>query len=289
MSNKHFRIIQLNAGRQKETQWSLINDYKTSSADILLIQKPYLYDNGDGNPSVPSHPKRTTFLPTAKSPALRIQHSYRSLLWTHERLSATQIPVESSDITVDLLEVADNFLIVISIYVPYGSNDSETEELLRSRLRLINLAHRYAEQLKDTKVEVMVGGDFNRYDQFWGRDKIAKSLRQGEGAQLVDWMMENDLQLLLPRGTSTYESYDGVNTSTIDLLFASENLKNLLTQCGISTTDHGSDHRPIECLFEICIDENPATLGRRLYEKADWDEFHGMHTAAPNLQNKVRP
>ena len=135
MNNKHFRIIQLNAGRQKETQWSLINDDRTSLADILLIQEPYIFDNGDGNPSVPTHPEWTTYLPTAKSQASRIQHSYRPLIWTQERISATQIPVESSDITAVLMEVANYLVIIISIYVPYGSNTSETKHLLRSRLR----------------------------------------------------------------------------------------------------------------------------------------------------------
>ncbi len=76
--------------------------------------------------------------------------------------------------------------------------------------------------------------------------------------------MEKDLQPLLPRGTPLYESYDGVNASTIDLLFASKNLTNLLTRCGILITDHGSDHRAIESLFEVSIDKNPATPGRRL-------------------------
>ncbi len=66
MNNKHFRIIQLNAARQKETQWSLIIDDRTSLADILLIKKPYIFDNGDGKPSVPTHPKWTIYLPTAK-------------------------------------------------------------------------------------------------------------------------------------------------------------------------------------------------------------------------------
>lgn len=85
--------------------------------------------------------------------------------------------------------------------------------------------------------------------------------------------MEHELQLLLPRGILTYGSYDGVNTSTIHHLFASENLTDLLIQCGISTTEHRSDHRPIQCLFEARVDENQATLGGQLYEKADWDEI----------------
>ncbi len=91
-------------------------------------------------------------------------------------------------------------------------------------------------------------------------------------------MMGKDLQLLLPRDTPTYKSYDGVNTSTIDLLFAFENLTNLLTWCGILITDHGSDHRAIESLFEVCIDKIPATQGRRLYENANWNEIQRRFT-----------
>ncbi len=158
--------------------------------------------------------------------------------------------------------------------MPYGSNTSDTEQLLKSRLKLIKLVYCYTEQLKGTKVELLVGGDFNRYDQFWVGDRIAKSPRQGEGARLVDRMMEKDLQLLLPRATPTYESYDGVNSSTIDLLFASENLTNLLTRCGsILITDHGSDHQAIESLFEVCIGKSPATPGQCLYEKANRNEI----------------
>ncbi len=64
-----------------------------------------------------------------------------------------------------------------------------------------------------------------------------------------------------------------MNASTIDLLFASENLTNLLTRYGILITDHGSDHRAIKSLFEVCIDESSATPGRRPYEKANWNEI----------------
>ena len=107
--------------------------------------------------------------------------------------------------------------------------------------------------MKGTKVELLVGGDFNRYDQFWDGDRIAKSSRQGEGARLVDWMMEKDLQLLLPQGTPKYESYDEMNASTIDLLFTSEDLTNLLTSCGILITDHGSNHRAKKVCLKIVL------------------------------------
>ena len=79
MNNNHFRIIQLNAGRQKETIWSLINDNRTTLADILLIQEHYIFDNGDRNLSVHTHLEWTIYLSTAKSQVLRIQNSYQLL------------------------------------------------------------------------------------------------------------------------------------------------------------------------------------------------------------------
>ncbi len=84
------------------------------------------------------------------------------------------------------MEMANYLVIIISIYMPYGSNTNETEPLLRSRLRLVHLTYYYVEQLKGTKVELLVGGDFNRYNQFWGVDRIAKSSRQEKRVRLAD-------------------------------------------------------------------------------------------------------
>lgn len=83
-------------------------------------------------------------------------------------------------------------------------------------------------------------------------------------------MLENKLQLLLPRGTPTYESYNGVNSSTIDLSLASQHLTNLLIKCEILPMEHGSDHWAIEILFEISFEEDLAPVGGLLYEKANW-------------------
>lgn len=83
-------------------------------------------------------------------------------------------------------------------------------------------------------------------------------------------MQENNLQRLLSRGTPTYESYNGVNSSTIDLSLASQNLIDLLLKCEVLPIKHGSDHRAIDILFELSFEEDLAPLGRRLYEKANW-------------------
>lgn len=80
MHNKQLRLIQLNVAKQKETQWSLLNDEETANADILLIQEPHIFDSGDEVPSAPTHPKWTTHLPITISQTAHIHHSVRSLI-----------------------------------------------------------------------------------------------------------------------------------------------------------------------------------------------------------------
>lgn len=225
MHSKQLCLIQLNAAKQRETQWSLLNDKETANADILLIQEPHIFVTGDGVPSAPAHPMWTTHLPTTISQTMHIRHSVRSLIWTHKRLTCTQIPVKSSDITAIMIEVARHLIVIISVYVPYGPTVNENGQLLQKMLKLIKATHQYAEQLKRKNAELLIGGDFNRHDQFWGGNQISCTPRQGEGARIIDFMLENDLRLLLARGTPTYESYNGVNTSTIDLSLASQHLQ----------------------------------------------------------------
>lgn len=96
-----------------------------------------------------------------------------------------------------MVEYAEHLVVVISLYVPYGANANENEQLLKTRLKLAKTAQQYVEQLKGKKIEIIIGGDFNRHDQLWGGSKISETPRQGEGARVIDFILENDLQLLL--------------------------------------------------------------------------------------------
>ena len=60
-----------------------------------------------------------------------------------------------------------------------------------------------------------------------------------------------------------------MNSSTINLTLASKHLANLLIECRILPVEHGSDHQAINIHFEMLFEEEPAPLGRRLYEKAN--------------------
>lgn len=71
-------------------------------------------------------------------------------------------------------------------------------------------------------MELFVAGDFNRHDSLWGGDRVVREARQGSSSQILDFMKDNDLQLLTPRGMVTWEQRG--QSSTIDLALATKRL-----------------------------------------------------------------
>jgi Endonuclease-reverse transcriptase len=74
-------------------------------------------------------------------------------------------------------------------------------------------------------------------------------VRQGEANQIIDLMSDLALSSLLPRGTKTWQG--GSYETTINLALASEELTGSTVKCSIYGTEHGSDHRAIETVFNI--------------------------------------
>ncbi|KAI2946871.1 hypothetical protein CBS147323_11233 [Aspergillus niger] len=123
-------------------------------------------------------------------------------------------------------------------------------------------------------VEVLIMGDFNRHDQFWGGDDVSLG-RQGEADPIIDLMNEYALSSLLKRGTKTWHGggYSGDCESTIDLVLASDNLTDSVIKCAILGTEHGSDHCAIETVFDAPW-SLPQHQGRLLLKNAPWKEIN---------------
>ena len=64
-------------------------------------------------------------------------------------------------------------------------------------------------------------------------------------------MAELALSSLLPRGTKTW--HGGDYETTIDLVLASKELTDTTLKCAIHKTEHSSDHRAIETVFDISV------------------------------------
>lgn len=54
------------------------------------------------------------------------------------------------------------------------------------------------EQRNDAGLELILTGDFNRWDSLWGENLIAPHSLQGEAEPLLDLMSKLNLQSLLP-------------------------------------------------------------------------------------------
>ncbi|KAF6525889.1 hypothetical protein HZS61_011684 [Fusarium oxysporum f. sp. conglutinans] len=117
---------------------------------------------------------------------------------------------------------------------------------------------------------LILAGDFNRHDQMWGRDDVSVE-RQGEADPIIDLMNDFMLRSLLRRGTKTWQSGD--YETTIDLVLASEELADANIKCAIHGTEHGSDPRTIETVFDISVPA-PKQEERLLFKNAPWKEIN---------------
>jgi hypothetical protein len=99
---------------------------------------------------------------------------------------------------------------------------------------------------------------------------------QGEADPIIDLMNEFSLNSLLKRGTKAWHGggQSGDCESTIDLVLASENLTDSMVKCAIHGTEHGSDYRAIETVFDAPWPV-PKHQERLLMKNAPWKEMKG--------------
>ncbi|RMZ89045.1 hypothetical protein DV736_g3719, partial [Chaetothyriales sp. CBS 134916] len=146
----------------------------------------------------------------------------RSMLWINKEVEAEQVQIESPDMTAAVVRLPDRLILVVSVYVP--GRDPQALRETYDRLR---------EVVRDVRRDA-------------GDDVSLE--RQGEADQIVDLMSDFALSSLLRRGTKTWQG--GEYETTIDLVLASEELMAATVKCTIYKTEHGSDHRPIETVFD---------------------------------------
>jgi exonuclease III len=187
------------------------------------------------------------------------------MLWVNKDVEAEQVRIESPDITAAVIRLPGRWVLVASVYVPGADSQA-----LRDTCDLLRKAIANARQAAGTVVEVVIAGDFNRHDQLWGGDDVSL-VRQGEADLIIDLMNEFALSSLLRRGTKTW--HDGDYDTTIDLVLASEELTASTVKCAIHETEHGSDHRAIETVFDISVPV-PKQQERLLLKNAPWKEIN---------------
>ncbi|KAJ5414923.1 hypothetical protein N7509_000021 [Penicillium cosmopolitanum] len=246
---------------------SLMNDEQTKDAVALAIQEPQARRIQGRLLTTPmGHHKWTKMVPSTWREG---RWAIRSMLWVNKDIEAEQVAVESPDLTAAVVRLPGRLIFIASVYVEGG--DASALDLACGHLRKAITGVRRG---TGAVVDIMIMGDFNRHDQLWGGDEVSLG-RQGEADPIIDLMSEFALSSLLKRGTKTWhgEGQYGDCESTIDLVLASDNLADLMTRCVIHGTEHGSDHRTIETVFDVPWSA-PKHQERLLLKNAPWKEIN---------------
>ena len=265
--NKTLRIIQLNVRKQGAVHESLMNDEETRDAVALAIQEPQARRIQGRLLTTPmGHHKWTKMVPSTWREG---RWAIRSMLWVNKDIEAEQVAIESPDLTAAVIRLPGRLIFMASVYVEGGKPSALDDACDRLRKAITEVRRDTG-----TVVEIMIVGDFNRHDQLWGGDDVSLG-RQGEADPIIDLMNEFALSSLLKRGTKTWQGggQSGDCESTIDLVLASENLTDSMVKCAIHGTEHGSDHRAIETVFDAPWPA-PKHQERLLLKNAPWKEIN---------------
>ena len=127
-----------------------------------------------------------------------------------------------------------------------------------------------------------MAGDFNSHHPVWNPQHYTR--HDPSGDDVIDLARDLQLSLLLPPGTVTFPNAG----TTIDLIWATSNLKNRTLKCGIATEhDIGSDHYSIATAITASLPMLSPTY-RYNYAKTDRDKFDELLKARlPSLQTPL--
>ena len=259
--HRDLRIFQLNVRKRDTVQLGVMNDADLSDYAVLALTEPYArLVEGTIVTTPMSHSNWTKMVPSVANPD---GWPIRSMLWVRRDLESEQVEVSSPDLTAAVLGLQDRKVLVVSVYVQCN----DVAALLEAVREVSSLISRFRNGTGN-RTDVVVAGDFNRHDVLWGGEGTIMR-RQGEGQPIVDLMNDHGLQSLLPRGTKTWQGPKPGLESTIDLVLVTEELAEEMVKCTIHPTEYGSDHRPIQTVFDIempCRDVEP----RFLFKNAPW-------------------
>ncbi|KAG9995066.1 hypothetical protein KCU78_g18123, partial [Aureobasidium melanogenum] len=256
-----------NLRRSSGVQDALYNDPDIWDFDAILIQEPHYWEIAGNLLVTGAGPNFEVVKPKTLQRENHTQR-IRSCMWINSNTEYTQLTINSNDITAVILQHGTRSILVASLYIPsIGHGNGADEQELHSRLQEVQQAVT-RERNSNPELEVFIAGDFNRHDTIWGGNEVALETRQGEGSRILDFLEENNLQLLTQRGVPTWERNG--SASTIDLTMASERLFDDRDTCHVFENEYGSDHRAIHTVIDMGEAVEDLAPSRYLLQKADW-------------------
>ena len=230
-----------------------------TSADIVIIQEPWIGTNSDGknNFSI-SHPSFLMLM----SPTTHCPRTLTYVSNTNPYLKAALQPDICSDEDIQVIKISTPNLKPVYLFNIYNETpryDRSQPYTVERKLKNITLPPR-----------TILAGDFNAHHMWWN-SRARRSLRHETLIQILE---EGDFGLINEEDTPTY--HYSIGSSVLDLAFSSPPVTSLISNWAIDEANaSGSDHELIK--FEITAESDdqviPTTTERWNWKKADWESF----------------
>ncbi len=255
------RVKNLNCRKQPEVLKSLLNTTDPTQWDVLCLQEPP--HNVDRMTSYRS--PRWNLIPPSPAAARKPEEVVRSVIYVSNHLpsdSYSQVNVKTLDLTALRFSFPDQNFTLLSVYNP--PNSDITIPFIRTALRDPLAA----------SVPCMLMGDFNLHHPLWAGHTAPQRTNRSDTDTFLALLADYDFTLALAIGTPTHYSDAHDSWSTIDLVFTSDSIADLVMEC--DTDDgHGSDHCAVNTVLNLEVPITPAAP-RPQWRKTDWDEFTRM-------------
>ena len=254
MTDNHLAILQYNLAKSKERMYSILNHPDTKQFTILALQEQYW--------SAYTNSSLTHYMWTLIESNATQGQQPRSAIYVNNTLvnssgfEPIQVPID--DVTAVAIQTAEDLkpTLIVNVYNPEGRTNSLAP--LKQFLQQNVSSNRYN--------TVLVLGDFNLHHPLWNQQEY--HVHDSKADELINIMLENNLNLLLPPGTVTHP----IGETTIDLVWGNDTAEQRIMKCGIAEKhDHGSDHLPIQIMLNLKVQQaancSPPTYN---YKETDW-------------------
>src|SRR5271155_1369686 len=251
-SNNTIAILQYNLRKKLTRTNSILSDPSSSKYTMLMIQEQYWNEH---TKSAPTHGSWTLIESTSypnRKPRSAIYINNRILDTSAFRIIAFPLP----DVTAVAINTTNNPkpTLIINVYNPGDQNliTPLTEHLQQN----IDPSQYHA---------IVIAGDFNLHHPLWNPPQYIR--RDTQADELIDGMLEQGMQLIIPPGTITFPPAK----TAIDLVWGNEQTANSVIKCQIATeNDHGSDHLPVETILDLTPRITEPTQPPYNFAKTDW-------------------
>ena len=269
------QILQVNLHKSRERTHAILNDPDMKNYATLFLQEQYW------SPVTKSSPIHSSWILLESKPSIDGMQPRAATYLNKAYFSdahTIQIDLQTHDVVATIInnEYLEKPLLLVNIYNPPNNNIFARvhDELL---LSIGQLRVQY-----NSDISIIMAGDFNSHHPTWNPQHYTR--HDSSGDDIIDLAFDLQLSLLLLPGTVTFPNAG----TTIDLIWATTDLKNKTLKCGIATKhDIGSDHYPIATVIAVKLQILSSTYSYN-YARTDWDRFDKLLKAQlPSLQTPL--